>query len=337
MAVSIDQLSGKQKAAMLLLFLGPEIAAAIYGRLDEDQIEEITLEIAKLQNVEKEVIDAVVEEFYELMKANEYMAYGGIKAAEEMLAKALGKEKAQDTIDKLTKGLRTKPFQIAQSADPAQLINLIQGEHPQTIALILGYLQPKKGAEIIKQLANEVQVEVVKRLALMDRTSPDTIKEVEAILEKKLSLVMDEGVTNVGGVDPVVAILNEVDRSTEKQIIETLEMDNPELTDEIKRKMFVFEDVVLVDDRGIQKVIKEVDMKDLALALKASGDEVKNKFVRNMSKRSGQMLLDDMEFLGPVRLRDVEDAQQKIVNIIRKLEDQGEVIVSRGGADDAII
>jgi flagellar motor switch protein FliG len=171
----------------------------------------------------------------------------------------------------------------------------------------------------------------------MDRTSPDTIKEVEAILEKKLSLVMDEGVTNVGGVDPVVAILNEVDRSTEKQIIETLEMDNPELTDEIKRKMFVFEDVVLVDDRGIQKVIKEVDMKDLALALKASGDEVKNKFVRNMSKRSGQMLLDDMEFLGPVRLRDVEDAQQKIVNIIRKLEDQGEVIVSRGGADDAII
>ncbi len=335
--VSLDQYSGKQKAAMLLLFLGPDLAAPVYKSLDEEQIEMITLEIAKLQNVEKDVIDAVVEEFYELMRANEYIAQGGVRAAQELLERALGIDKAQETITRLTQSFRVKPFDIARSAAPAQLFNLIQNEHPQTIALIMGYLQAEQGAEIIKQLNQDTQVEVIKRLALMDRTTPDTIKEIESILEKKLSLVIDEGVANVGGVDPVVAILNLVDRSTEKQIIETLEMDNPELSDDIKRKMFVFEDVVLIDDRGIQRIIREIDMKDLALALKSSGDEVKNKFVRNMSKRAGQMLIDDMEFLGPVRLRDVEDAQQKIVNVIRKLEDAGEVIVSRGGSDDALI
>lgn len=322
---------------MLLLFLGPEVAAPIYGALDEEHIEAITLEIAKLQNIDKAVLDAVVNEFYDLMMANEYIAQGGVKAAQDLLERALGKDRAGETIQRLTASFRVKPFDIARSADPAQLFNLIQNEHPQTIALILGYLQAEKGAEIIKQLNSDTQVEVMKRLALMDRTSPDTIKEIESILEKKLSLVIDEGMANVGGVDPVVSILNLVDRSTEKQIIETLEIDNPELADDIKRKMFVFEDVILIDDRGIQRIIREIDMKDLALALKASGDEVKNKFVRNMSKRAGQMLIDDMEFLGPVRLRDVEDAQQKIVNVIRKLEDAGEIIISRGGGDEQII
>jgi len=337
MSVNIDKFTGRQKAAMLLLFLGPDHAASVFKSLEEEQIEAITLEIAKLQNVNKEIIDAVIEEFFDLVKANEYLAQGGVKAAQALLEKALGSERAAETIQRLTSSFRVKPFDIARSADPAQLYNLIQNEHPQTIALIMGYLQSDNAASILKQFPQETQVEVVKRLATMDRTSPDTIKEVESILEKKLSLVIDEGVAKVGGVDPVVSILNLVERSTEKQIIEQLEIENPDLAEEIKRRMFVFEDVILIDDRGIQRIIREVDMKDLALALKGGGEDVKNKFVRNMSKRAGQMLLDDMEFLGPVRIRDVEDAQQKIVNVIRKLEDAGEIIITRGGGEETIL
>lgn len=337
MSVNIDKYSGRQKAAMLLLFLGPEHASSVFKGLDEEQIEAVTLEIAKLQNVGRDVIDAVIEEFFDLLQANEYLAQGGVRAAQALLEKALGPERAAETIQRLTSSFRVKPFDIARSADPAQLYNLIQNEHPQTVALIMGYLQSDNAASILKQFPQETQVEVVKRLATMDRTSPDTIKEVESILEKKLSLVIDEGVAKVGGVDPVVSILNLVERSTEKQIIEQLEIENPDLAEEIKRRMFVFEDVILIDDRGIQRIIREVDMKDLALALKGGGEDVKTKFVRNMSKRAGQMLIDDMEFLGPVRIRDVEDAQQKIVNVIRKLEDAGEIIITRGGGEETIL
>lgn len=337
MTVNIDKFTGRQKAAMLLLFLGPEHASSVFKSLDEEQIEQITLEIAKLQNVGRDVIDAVIEEFFDLLQANQYLAQGGVRAAQALLERALGPERAAETIQRLTSSFRVKPFDIARSADPAQLYNLIQNEHPQTVALIMGYLQSDNAAAILKQFPQETQVEVVKRLAMMDRTSPDTIKEVESILEKKLSLVIDEGVARVGGVDPVVSILNLVERSTEKQIIEQLEIENPDLAEEIKRRMFVFEDVILIDDRGIQRIIREVDMKDLALALKGGGEDVKTKFVRNMSKRAGQMLVDDMEFLGPVRIRDVEDAQQKIVNVIRKLEDAGEIIITRGGGEETII
>lgn len=330
-------LTGRQKAAILAIFLGPEYSGKLLQGLPEDQIDAITLEITRMQNVEKEIVDEVVNEYFEMIRANQFIATGGVKTAEEILNAALGPERAKEALTRLTSSQYVRPFSTARTADPVQLFNLIQNEHPQTIAMIMGYLQPEKAAAILKQLSPEIQPEVIKRIALMERTSPETVREVEAILEKKLSLVIDEGSSNVGGVDAAVSILNLVDRSTEKQIVETLETMASELAEEIKKKMFLFEDVVLIDDRGIQRIIREIETKDLALALKTATDEVKEKFMKNMSKRASQMLAEDIDLLGPVRLRDVEDAQQKIVNVIRRLEDAGEIIISRGGAEETIV
>jgi len=330
-------LTGRQKAAILALFLGAEYSAKLLQGLPEDQIDSLTLEISRLQNVEKDVIDEIVNEFFEMIRANQFVATGGLKAAEEILNVALGTDRAKEAIARLTSSQYVRPFSTARTADPVQLFNLIQNEHPQTIAMIMGYLQAEKAAQILKLLSPEIQPEVVKRIALMERTSPETVREVESILEKKLSLVIDEGSATVGGIDTAVSILNLVDRSTEKSIVETLETTATDLAEEIKKKMFLFEDVILIDDRGIQRIIREVEIKDLALALKGSTDEVKEKFMKNMSKRAGQMLAEDIDLLGPVRLRDVEDAQQKIVNAIRRLEDAGEIVISRGGAEETIV
>ncbi|HBC76623.1 MAG: flagellar motor switch protein FliG [Candidatus Wallbacteria bacterium GWC2_49_35] len=330
-------LTGRQKAAVLALFLGPEFSGKLLQGLPEDQIDSITLEISRLQNVDKDVVDDIVSEFFEMIRANQFVATGGIRAAEEILNAALGDARAKEALSRLTSSQYVRPFSTARTADPVQLFNLIQNEHPQTIAMIMGYLQADKASAILKLLSPEIQPEVIKRIAQMERTSPETVREVESILEKKLSLVIDEGSATVGGIDTAVAILNLVDRSTEKQIVETLETMATELAEEIKKKMFLFEDVILIDDRGIQRIIREIEIKDLALALKGSTDEVKEKFMKNMSKRAGQMLAEDIDLLGPVRLRDVEDAQQKVVNAIRRLEDSGEIVITRGGAEETIV
>lgn len=332
-----QELTGKQKAAVLLLSLGSEISAGIMKNLREDEIEELSLEIANIRRVPAEIKDKVLEEFYQICLAQEFILSGGIDSAREILEKALGSHKAHDIIGKLTASLQVRPFDFARKTEPSQLLNFIQNEHPQTIALVMAYLAPEQAGIILSALPPLQQVEVAKRVATMDRTSPDVLREVELILEKKLSSFVMQDFTIAGGVESVVSILNRVDRGTEKTILEALAEENPELADEIKRRMFVFEDIVLLDNRSIQRILREIDAKDLSMAMKTASEDVKNLIFRNMSKRAVELLKEDMGYMGPVRLRDVEEAQQKIVNVIRQLEDSGEIIISRGKEDELIV
>jgi len=332
----VKELSGRAKAAIFLVTLGSEISAEIFKHLREDEIETLTFEIARLDTIESEQKDAVLTEFQELMMAAEFITSGGIDYARELLEKALGSQRAIDIINRLTSSLQVRPFDFIRRTDPAHLLNFIQTEHPQTISLILAYLEPNKAAYILQKLPHDVQSDVAKRIATMDRTSPEVLREVERVLEKKLSTLSSEDFTAAGGVDSIVEILNLVDRTSEKGIIEALEEDSAELAEEIKKKMFVFEDIVLLDDRSIQKVLREVDGQELAKALKGVDNEVQEKIYKNMSKRAATMLKEDMEFMGPVRLKDVEEAQQKIVSIIRHLEETGEIIISRGEGDELV-
>ena len=337
MARTEEKITGLQKAAILLIALGPERSALIFKHLKEEEIEELTLEIANTRSVTPQLKEEVIEEFYQVCLAQQYIAEGGIGYAKELLEKALGSDRAMDVISKLTASLQVKPFEFVRKTDASQLLNFIQDENPQTIALIMSYLSPAQSSLILSSLPPERQADVAKRIAVMDRTSPDVIKEVEKVLESKLSTLVNQDYTIIGGVDAVVEILNTVDRGTEKHIMETLEIEEPELADEIRKKMFVFEDILLLDDRAIQRVLRDVDNNDLAIALKGSNEQVQNAIFNNMSKRLAVMIKEDMEFMGPVRMKDVEEAQQKIVNIIRKLEDSAEIVISRGGGDEIVI
>lgn len=332
-----EEYNGLQKAAILLIALGPERSADVFKHLKEDEIEELTLEIANTRSISPQVKDDVLNEFYQICLAQQYIAEGGIGYAKELLDKALGGEKAQEVITKLTASLQVRPFEFVRKTDPSQLLNFIQDEHPQTIAMILSYLTSAQAAMVLGALPPEKQADVAKRIALMDRTSPDVIKEVERVLERKLASLVNQDYTIVGGVDSIVNILNTVDRSTEKHIMESLEIEEPELADEIRKKMFVFEDILLLDDRAIQRVLRDVDNSDLGMALKGANEEVQNVIFKNLSKRLAAMIKEDMEFMGPVRMKDVEEAQQKIVSVIRKLEDAGEIVISRGGGDEIIV
>ena len=329
--------TGRQKAAIFLVTIGSEIPAEIFKYLREDEIETLTFEIARLETIEPEQKDAILQEFHELMMANQFISTGGIDFARELLEKSLGSQKAIDIINRLTSSLQVRPFDFIRRTDPAHLLNFIQQEHPQTIALILAYLEPNKASIILQNLPHEVQSDVARRIATMDRTSPEVLREVERVLEKKLSTLSSEDYSAAGGVESIVEILNLVDRASEKQIIEALEDEDPELAEEIKKRMFVFEDIVMLDDRSIQKVMREVDSQELAMALKSVDTEVQDKIFRNMSKRAAGMLKEDMEYMGPVRLKDVEEAQQKIVSIIRHLEDTGEIVIARAGEDELVV
>ena len=329
--------TGRQKAAIFLVTIGSEISAEIFKYLREDEIETLTFEIARLETIDAEQKDAILQEFQELMMANQFISTGGIDYARELLEKSLGSQKAIDIINRLTSSLQVRPFDFIRRTDTAHLLNFIQQEHPQTIALILAYLEPNKASVILQNLPHDVQSDVARRIATMDRTSPEVLREVERVLEKKLSTLSSEDYTTAGGVESIVEILNLVDRASEKQIIEALEDEDPELAEEIKKRMFVFEDIVMLDDRAIQKVMREVDSQELAKALKSVDTEVQDKIFRNMSKRAAGMLKEDMEYMGPVRLKDVEEAQQKIVSIIRHLEDTGEIVVARSGEDEMVV
>ncbi|MFP4330365.1 MAG: flagellar motor switch protein FliG [Spirochaetaceae bacterium] len=330
-------LTGRQKAAIFLVTVGSEISSEIFKHLREDEIESLTFEIARLDNVDSEDRDRVLQEFQELMMAQDFITSGGIDYARELLEKSLGSQKAVDIINRLTSSLQVRPFDFIRRTDPTHLLNFIQQEHPQTIALILAYLEPQKASVILGSLPHDIQSDVAKRIATMDRTTPEVLREVERVLEKKLSTLSTEDYTTAGGVESIVEILNLVDRSTEKIIIESLEEEDPELAEEIKKRMFVFEDIVMLDDRAIQKVLREVDTSELAKALKAVDSEVQDKIYRNMSKRAAGLLKDDMEYMGPIRMKDVEESQQKIVSIIRKLEEQGEIVVARAGEDELVV
>mgnify|MGYP006273114023 CR=1 FL=1 len=331
------ELNGRQKAAIFLVTLGSEISSEIFKHLREDEIETLTFEIARLETVDSEDRDRVLTEFQELMMAQDFITTGGIDYARELLEKSLGSQKAVDIINRLTSSLQVRPFDFIRRTDPTHLLNFIQQEHPQTIALILAYLEPQKASVILSSLPHEIQSDVAKRIATMDRTTPEVLREVERVLEKKLSTLSSEDYTQAGGVESIVEILNLVDRSTEKTIIESLEEEDPELAEDIKKRMFVFEDIVMLDDRAIQKVMREVDTSELAKALKSVDTEVQDKIYRNMSKRAATLLKEDMEYMGPIRMKDVEEAQQKIVSIIRKLEEQGEIVVARAGEDELVV
>ena len=337
MAKNSNEMMGVQKAAVLLIALGPEKSASIFKHLKEDEIETLTLEIANTRSVSSQTKEEILEEFYQVCLAQQYIAEGGIGYAKELLEKALGTDKAQDVINKLTASLQVRPFEFVRKTDASQLLNFIQDEHPQTIALILAYLPPAQASAVVSALPMDKQADVAKRIAQMDRTSPDVIKEVERVLERNLASLVNQDYTIVGGVDAIVEILNSVDRGTEKHIMENLEIEEPELADEIKRKMFVFEDILALDDKTIQRVLRDVDNNDLGIALKGAAEEVQNVIFNNLSKRLVAMIREDMEYMGPVRMKDVEEAQQKIVNVIRKLEDSGEIIISRGGGDEIVV
>lgn len=331
------QLTGRRKAAVLLVMLGPEKAASVLKHLDESDVEQLTIEIANIGKVTDEEKRQVLSEFQEIARAREMITQGGIEYAKEILQKAFGPEKAMKIIERLVSNLQVKPFDFLRQADPLQLVNFLQSEHPQTIAVILSYLEPQLAGKILSALPEDLQVEVVKRIALLERTSPDVIRDIERNLERKLSGFVMQTFSQVGGVDTAAEIMNSIDRSSEKKIMEKLSYDSPDLAEEIRRRMFVFEDLVKLDDRSVQIILREIETRDLALALKGASEEVKQKIFKNISKRAAQLLQDELEYMGPVRLKDVEDAQQKIINVVRRLEEAGEIIIAHGGGEELIV
>jgi flagellar motor switch protein FliG len=330
-------LTGRQKAAILLISLGPEVSAQIFKHLREEEIEQLTLEIANVRKVDNAEKDAILSEFHQICLVQEYISQGGIQYAKEILEKALGASKAMDIINRLTATLQVRPFDFARKADPAQILNFIQNENSQTIALILSYLQPDQASIILSSLPQDKQADVAKRIAMMDSTSPEVINQVERVLEQKLSSTVTQDYTSAGGIEAIVQILNGVDRGTERTILDSLEIQDPELAEEIKKRMFVFEDIVNIDNRSIQRIIRDIENADLQLALKVASEEVREVIFRNMSKRMAETFREEMEYMGPVRLRDVEEAQTRIVATIRRLEEAGEIIIARGGGDDIIV
>ncbi|AKA70276.1 MULTISPECIES: flagellar motor switch protein FliG [Clostridium] len=338
MARENEKLTGVQKAAILFITLGPEASAGIIKKLPESEIQKITYEIANIASVKSEQKQDILAEFIEMNKAKDYLTEGGMDYAKNLLSKALGSQRAMEILDKVTEATQQfRPFAIARKADAHQLLNIITNEHPQTIALILCYLQSDKSGQILSALPEDVQAEVAYRIATMSNTSPVVVKEIEKVLDGKLSSVVKSDMKVIGGVQTIVDILNQVDRTTEKNITEGLEKEDAELAEKVKESMFVFEDIITLDDVSIQRVLREVENKELGLALKGCSEEVANAIFRNQSKRAAAALKEDIEFLGPVRLMDVEKAQQRIVSIIRRLDEAGEIVISRGGEDAIIV
>jgi len=336
-ARKMKSLNGRQKAAVLLISLGPDISAEVYKHLTEEEIEKLSLEISSVQQVDNELKDSIVEQFHQIAIAQDYISQGGVDYAKTVLEKAFGKQEALNIINRLTSSLQVRPFDFARKADPQQVLNFIQGEHPQTIALVLSYLDAEQAGQILSSLEEDVQADIASRIATMDSTSPDIIAEVEQVLEKNISSSLTEDYTQTGGIQSVVDVLNEVDRGTERTILDALEVQEPELAEEIKKRMFIFDDIVILDNRAIQRIIREVEDEDLKLSLRVASDEVKDVIFKNMSSRMVETFKEEMEYMGPVRLRDVEEAQTRIVSTIRRLDEIGEIVIARGGGDDIIV
>ena len=338
MVERIRELTGIQKVAVLLVGMGPDVSVEVFKRLSEKEIDQLTMEISNVRQLKNSQTEQVINEFYEMVLAQDYMNEGGLSYARDILEKALGKEKALDTIGRLSNRLQVKPFNFARRLDPARIATVLQHEQAQTIALVLSYLDPKQSSQILSQLPAEQQAEVAKRIALMESTSPDVIQQVEQILERKLSSANGvQDYTATGGVEAIVRVLNQVDRGTEKAILSELESGRPELVAEIKKRMFVFEDIVKLDVRSIQRIVREVNDQDMSFALKAASEDVKESIFNNMSTRRSELIREEMDVMGPVKLKEVETAQTEIVALIRKLEEDGEITVSRDEGDEMIV
>jgi len=334
---SDQDLTGRRKAAVLFVRLGPELAAQIYNHLEDEEIEQLTVEIASVGNIDHHVAAGIIEEFYGTALARKYMSQGGVDTAKDILEKAVGSERALEILSRLQGVLQVTPFDFLKRVDPQHLFNFIQNEHPQTISLILGHLDSAQASQVMSALPAELQTEVAIRLATMDQTTPEVIGDVERVLEQKIASVLSQEFSSVGGVEALAELLNRVDRQTEKLILETLEEENPELAGEIKKLMFVFENIITLDERSVQQVLKDIEQKDLTLALKGASDEVKEKVFANMSQRAAETIKEEMEFMGPVRVRNVEEAQQRIVAVIRRLEESGDIVISRGGEEEILV
>ncbi|MEG2053797.1 MAG: flagellar motor switch protein FliG [Oscillospiraceae bacterium] len=326
-----------ERAAAVIIALGSESASQVYKFLHEDEIEQVSIEISKLERMPPDDMKEVIDDFYGMCITQKVIAEGGVSYAKDVLEKAFGAQQAVTLMDRVSKSLKTKAFDFIRKADYKNLLMMMQNEHPQTIALILSYARADQASQIVSELPQEVQIEVIKRIANLDRANPEMISLVEASLEKKFSSIVSmNDLMELGGVNYVADIMNNVDRGTEKHIFEALDNQEPDLSDEIRKRMFVFEDIVFMDNVSIQRFIRDVDGKDLAVALKAANEDVTNIIFTNMSQRMQESVKQDIEYLHNVRMRDVEEAQQKIVSIIRKLEEENEIVISKGGKDDII-
>ena len=331
------EMTPKEKAAILLISLGKEYSAKLYNFLSEEEISDMTLSITTTRRVEPDLREQIITEFYEMCLTQKFITEGGIDYAREILEQAIGPERAAEMIRKLSSSLQVRPFDFIRRVDSTQILNVIHNEHPQIIALVLSYIEPKQSAQIIASLPSERQTEIISRISKMGATSPEYVKEAERILERKItSMGYTENII-VGGIDTIVDIINSLDRSSEKNILESLDVDDSELADEIRKRLFVFEDIAKLNNVTVQRVLREINNADLAVALKMATEDVTRTIFGNISKRLQEMIRDDMEVMGPVRVRDVEEAQQRIVNVIRKLEDDGEIVVARGEGDDMIV
>ena len=321
----------------MVIALGPERAADVFKHMRQDEIDELIVEIAGLNGIDSAERYEVMEEFFTTHVAQDYIAEGGFDYAREVLQRAVGDAKAIEIINRLSSFVQVAPFEFLRRSDPSQITNYIQHEHPQTIALILAYLPTEVSSVILAGLPERMQAEVAMRIAVMDRTQPEVIKQVEEVMERKLASIINQDFTVAGGVASLVDMLNQVDRTTERHILENLDDTSPELAEEVRKLMFVFEDLMLLDDRSIQQLMKELEVKDIALALKGTSTEVQEKIFANMSQRASGMLREDMAYMGPQRRRIIEEAQQKIVSVVRRLEEAGKIIIARGGGDDELV
>jgi len=337
-AVAYEELTATQKAAIALVAFGTEVSSLVLRTLNEENLERLTVEIANLREVSPEVEEQVIKECHDIFMARKYVSQGGIDFARSILEKAVGSKRALDILNRLESSLRTSGFNLLKNIDPRQLVNFIQNEHPQTISLILTQLIPQQAAAVLSELPPELQAEVALRVATMEKISPDVLKEVEATLESHFQSTAGRDLSVSGGAKTIAEILNLIETAAEKNILQAIEAENPDLASEIKNMMFVFDDLILLDDRGIQRLLKEVETKDLAISLKAASEEVKNKIFANVSERVAVLVKEEMEFMGPMRLSDVEAAQQRIVETVRRLEEEGQIVVAgRGGKEDIIV
>ena len=333
----MPELSGKEKAAIFLLSIPPETAAEVLKHISNEFIEELSAQVASTTTVTPEQREAVFQEFHEMLLGEEYIGRGGIEHAKEMLTRAFGDVKARQIIRRLTNRMQKRPFSTARKADASHIYTFIVGEHPQIQAVLLSYLKPEQASYILEQLPKERRIDIAKRIAQMEKASPELIADLEARLDKMLDGMSSSQVAATGGIDTIVDILNNVSRTTEKSMIEDLAADDAELAEEIRKRMFVFEDIVRISDADLQRIIREIDQNDLVLSLKVVGDDVKRKIYRNVSKSKRQEIEDDLEYMGPVRLREVEEAQERIVAHIRALEEQGEIVIARDGEGDELV
>jgi flagellar motor switch protein FliG len=332
-----SDLDGITKAAVLLLSLGPDDASLVLKHMAAETVEAVTRELASLGRIPPELSTAVVEEFYNLTIASQHAAEGNLDYAKMILQNSLDPKQADRVLQQIQTQVQKKPFSFLQRAESENLLTFIQDEHPQTIALIVCHLPHHKAAEILVGLPMQKQIEVIKRVANMEQTNPDVIKEVERGLESRLSSMLLQSMEKAGGVPTVAEILNLADRATEKTIMEGLEAEDPDLVEQIRRLMFVFEDILQVNDKGIQAVLKEVDNDELAVALKTASPQLQAKIFSNMSERAATLIKEDMQYMGPVRVSDVEAAQQRIVDVVRRLEESGDVIVQGRGGDAELV